>query len=72
MRFVLLVTWIVYGQPPTSYQTIFNSLAACEAARAAIFADAQRLVADWEKRMPTEFHRKHAQRPTVSAVCAAQ
>jgi hypothetical protein len=37
--FVLLVTWIVSNQPPSSYQTTFNSAEACEAARNAILAD---------------------------------
>jgi hypothetical protein len=31
--FVLLVTWMVSGRPPSSYRTIFNSGEACEAAR---------------------------------------
>ena len=30
MGYVLLVTWFAYGQPPTSYQTIFDSEKACD------------------------------------------
>jgi len=44
--FVLLVTWIVSGQPPSSYQTTFNSAEACELARNAVLADGQRLRAE--------------------------
>jgi hypothetical protein len=43
MKTVLLVTWIVYGQPPSSYQTLFTSMEACQAARAAVVAEADRL-----------------------------
>jgi hypothetical protein len=41
--FVLLVTWFIYGQPPSSYQTVFSTREACEAAKASVFADANRL-----------------------------
>jgi len=37
------VTWIVFGQPPSSYQTTFNSAEACEVARKAVLSDRQRL-----------------------------
>jgi hypothetical protein len=40
---LLLVTWIVAGQAPSSYQAQFVSEEACEAARAAIFKDADRV-----------------------------
>ena len=39
MKFVLLVTWIVWHQPPNSYQVIFNSAEACEAAKQSVLAD---------------------------------
>ena len=44
MKAILLVTWFIAGQPPSSYQTVFNSRDACEAARAQVFADAARVV----------------------------
>ena len=31
--FLLLVTWLAYGQPPDHYQVPFSSNEACEAAR---------------------------------------
>jgi hypothetical protein len=40
--FVLLVTWIVSGQPPSSYQTTFNSAEVCETVRDAVLTDGQR------------------------------
>jgi hypothetical protein len=48
--FVLLVTWIVSGQPPSSYQTTFNSAEACEAARNAVLTDGRRLKAEFEQK----------------------
>lgn len=40
---LLLVTWIVYGQPPNSYQAVFDSMEACQKARTAILQDASRM-----------------------------
>ena len=40
---MLLVTWIVQGQPPNSYQAAFGSIAACENGKAQLFADAARM-----------------------------
>jgi hypothetical protein len=33
MKWILLVTWIVAGQPPSSYQAEFDTADACETAR---------------------------------------
>jgi hypothetical protein len=41
---ILLVTWIISGQTPASYQTPFSSAATCEDAKAKIFAEQQRLI----------------------------
>jgi hypothetical protein len=30
MAFLLLVTWLAYGQPPSDYQVPFSSNEACE------------------------------------------
>jgi hypothetical protein len=46
MVYVLLVTWFAYGQPPASYQTIFDSERACDLARSAVIADADRMRAE--------------------------
>jgi len=40
---VLLVTWIVFGQPPSSYQVTFDSAEACDKAREAVLSDGMRL-----------------------------
>jgi hypothetical protein len=41
---LLLVTWLVAGQAPDSYQAQFSSSEACESARAAIIKDAARVL----------------------------
>jgi len=43
MSYVLLVTWFAHLQPPTSYQTVFDSARACGLARFAVLADAERM-----------------------------
>jgi hypothetical protein len=78
--FVLLVTWLVYNRPPSSYQTTFNSVEACEAARDAVLTDGRRLKAEFEQKALTVFGGTQnmysaalsMQAPAVTAVCAAQ
>jgi hypothetical protein len=41
--FLLLVTWLAYGQPPSDYQVPFSSNEACEAARLLLIKDAERI-----------------------------
>jgi len=41
--FLLLVTWLAYGQPPSDYQVPFSSNQACEAARLQLIKDAERI-----------------------------
>ena len=43
MAFLLLVTWLSYGQPPSDYQVPFSSNEACEAARLQLIKDAERI-----------------------------
>jgi len=43
MTFLLLVTWLAYGQPPSDYQVPFSSNEACEAARLQLIKDAERI-----------------------------
>ena len=43
MAFLLLVTWLAYGQPPSDYQVPFSSNQACEAARLQLIKDAERI-----------------------------
>jgi hypothetical protein len=75
MKAILLVTWFYYGQAPASYQTPFENMDACLAARAAIMGDAVRLKVEAEK----DVEQKRTMGiisnpiiPTVSAVCSVQ
>ena len=43
--FVLLVTWLIAGQPPHSYQTTFRTMPACQAARAQLVKEAANIEA---------------------------
>ena len=79
MKFVLLVTWIVSKQPPSSYQVTFNSAEACEVARNAVLADGRRLKAEYEQKALVATYGNQADAaaislaaPKVTAVCAAQ
>jgi hypothetical protein len=49
MKAILLVTWIVSGQPPNSYQSPFGSMEGCQAARTAVIAEGSRLNTEWEQ-----------------------
>jgi hypothetical protein len=78
MKFLLLVTWFVSGQPPSSYQATFNSAEACEVARKAVLADGQRFK-DEQYQKPFAFTGDQKMSalaslgaPKVTAVCAAQ
>ena len=76
--FILLVTWIVFGQPPSSYQVTFNSAEACESARAAVLVEGQRLKEEFLQRATTATRGGKQTplfaiaAPAVTAVCAAQ
>jgi hypothetical protein len=71
MKVVLLVTWIVSLQPPSSYQVTFDSWEKCEAAKNAVLDDRARVLKQgWGGTgyiMGPGIHL-----PVVSAVCAAQ
>jgi hypothetical protein len=76
MKFVLLVTWLVSGQPPNSYQIVFSSAEACEAARRGVLADGRReqVQINAAKALgqdPAIFLAGNRP-PAVTAVCAAQ
>jgi hypothetical protein len=51
MEAILLVTWITSGQPPSSYQTQFTTMEACQAARAAVLQEASRSISEWQRNM---------------------
>jgi hypothetical protein len=49
MNVILLVTWLIPGQPPSNYQTPFSSMETCQVARSAVLAEAVRLNAEQDK-----------------------
>jgi hypothetical protein len=74
--FVLIVTWFVYGQPPTNSQSEFVSAERCELARQMVFADAERLKKDalaaaapHTDAMGMTSYTPNPVYPTVSAIC---
>ena len=72
---ILIVTWLVFNQPPTTSQTNFSSMSACqvalsqiETAKTKIWSDILGEEAD-AARHGTILNRPF---PELSAVCAAQ
>ena len=52
MTFLLLVTWLAYGQSLSDYQVPFSSNEACEAARLQLIKDAERIGQAMIERVP--------------------
>jgi len=72
--YLLLVTWLTFEHPPASYQAQFTSEAACEAARAKLVAEGERLRLE-QLRNEDSLGSRLLQRgvpPKVIAICAAQ
>lgn len=81
--FLLLVTWIVQGEAPNSYQVPFNSRERCEAAKSQLTVDAQNMLRQrtndirrtaQEQRLDQQdvdalMENELLRRPSVSAVC---
>lgn len=73
--YLLLVTWIVFNQAPASYQVQFQSLADCQAAKAAVEADATRVKTEAAKppaNLPPGTFYNPGPPPVVSALCVVQ
>jgi hypothetical protein len=66
MKVLLLVTWIVSGAQSNSYQVAFSSKETCEAARAGLFAERERVMRDFANRTQT------TPVVAVSAICTTQ
>lgn len=70
---ILLVTWLVPGQPANSYQVPFSTMERCGAARTALLQDAQRLLDERATGVAPTASRLH---PTlvfgITALCVAQ
>ena len=70
---VLLVTWMVFNQPPSSYQVEFSSMQACEAARDYILKDGQLLAAESQRKpagLAANAIYNPGPPPRVTAICA--
>jgi hypothetical protein len=79
--YILMVTWLISGQPPNSYHVTFFSAETCEAARDAVLADGRRVKDEHDQVQinaakatgvdPALFLASNRS-PDVTAVCAAQ
>jgi hypothetical protein len=79
--FILMVTWLIPGQAPHSYQVMFYSEESCVAARDAVLADGRRVKAEHDQiqidaakatGVDPSLFLASKQSPDVTAVCAAQ
>jgi hypothetical protein len=79
--YILMVTWLVSGQPPYSYQVAFLSEEACVAAREAVLLDGRRVKAEHDRvqidaakasEVDPALFLASKEAAEVSAVCAAQ
>jgi hypothetical protein len=79
--FILVVTWLVSGQPPYGYQVTFLSEEACVSARDAVLADGRRVKAEHDQvqidaakasEVDPALFLASKEAAKVSAVCAAQ
>ncbi len=72
---ILLVTWIISGQTPASYQASFPTIAACEDAKAKVYAEQQRLTNEEAANVAELKTKGVMQVPrtmSVTAICAEQ
>ncbi len=72
---LLLVTWFIGGQQPSSYQTAFSSMDNCQQAKAAVMSEQQKLIGDEADYVAQIKAKGVIQMPRsiyVSAVCTAQ
>jgi len=72
---VMLVTWMVFGQPPSSYQVAFTSMESCRVARAEVLKDAERVRADSQRKpagLPANSLYNPGPAPQVTVVCVEQ
>jgi hypothetical protein len=78
--YILMVTWLIPGQLPQSYQVTFFSKEACVAARNAVLADDRRVKTEHDQvqinaakasEVDPSLFLASKQSPDVSVVCAA-
>jgi hypothetical protein len=68
-------TWLVCGQPPSSYQVSFDSLDACKVARESVSAENKRLAVQSQQKpagLPANTFYNPGPPLMVSVVCAPQ
>jgi hypothetical protein len=79
--YILLVTWLIPGQPPNNYHVMFYSEEACAAARDAVLADGRRVKSEHDQvqidaakasGVDPALFLASTRSPDVTAVCAAQ
>jgi hypothetical protein len=79
--YILMVTWLISGQPPHGYQVTFFSEEACVAARDAVLADGRRVKGEYDQvqidaakatGVDPALFLASKQSPGLTAVCAAQ
>lgn len=72
---VLMVTWLITAQPPSSYAVEFATPQGCETARRALYADLRKMLAERDRNYAEAAQRgfqvlMRAQPPHLSAICA--
>ncbi len=77
MKTVLLVTWLIFGQSPSSYQVEFDTAEKCAQARSTVLLDYERVYGRIEPaprqtgltRAEINANRPIYEKPKVSVVC---
>jgi hypothetical protein len=78
--YILLVTWLIPGQPPNNYQVMFYSEEACKATRDGVLAEGRRVKAQHDKVQidaakdtgeNPALYLASKESPNVSAICAS-
>lgn len=69
MEFILLVTWFLVDQPPTSYQVRFGSSGACAQARFELKQEETRFKAEAKSEKAEDEDSPVAAAPRLSALC---
>ena len=77
MKAVLLVTWLIFGQSPSSYQVEFDTAEKCDQARSTVLLDYERVYGPIQPaprqtgltRAEINANRPIYEKPKVSVVC---
>jgi hypothetical protein len=69
MEYILIVTWFLVDQAPTSYQVRFGSSGACAQARFELQNEEKRFKAEAQPEMADNVEVPGPQAPRLSALC---